>query len=656
MNRNEFSRFIAGIDLPGPGDLEELRELTALFPWFPSAHLLLLKGLRENSDIRFDSQLKTSALSVNDREVLYHYLFLPPGEAVVEPGAVPTEVVAADNAASSVETETDLTETQAENVTDLAVSREEVLMSDLAATPDEEVSADLAEMPEEVVAEIPLPAEEVTADLAEVPEEVLTADLSATPDEEVTADLAGMPEEVVAEITLPAEEMTADLVTPLQAEATDIDAPYTDVTEPVVEEASDLISMTAELATDLATPEAEVAVADFVASPADLSVADIDAPAAEVPVTDVITPQAGMIAEHTDFPSETPVDQSAPADEIISAETELQAPAVEEAPAIPTQDEPLSETEEEPAVGTEAEPVAGLTDQTEYFEDNKREIADEVSVSPEVNLTEVPGPDETGLRTREELIAEIEARLNELEQIHLQVMTPESELLAETPRLPDSEPVAETSPLPEPEVVPEFAAEPEPIQEIPEDASSEVTPEPEHISELVIESDYEPSPETEELLELIPDEPYGQEETVIQPAPYGQEHEEPASHLSSSGQVESAVQVPVQKPEVLVGQAPVPEKEEPVSQLSAADLIDRFIRISPTIERMTPGEIKPVRDLSDESTGEESSFITETLAKIYVNQGYYTKAINIYEKLSLHYPEKSAYFANRIEKIKELIK
>jgi hypothetical protein len=71
---------------------------------------------------------------------------------------------------------------------------------------------------------------------------------------------------------------------------------------------------------------------------------------------------------------------------------------------------------------------------------------------------------------------------------------------------------------------------------------------------------------------------------------------------------------------------------------------------------MTPGEDQPVRDLSEPGDEEEATFITETLAKIYVNQGYYTKAINIYQKLSLQYPEKSAYFAGRIEKIEELIK
>jgi hypothetical protein len=63
-----------------------------------------------------------------------------------------------------------------------------------------------------------------------------------------------------------------------------------------------------------------------------------------------------------------------------------------------------------------------------------------------------------------------------------------------------------------------------------------------------------------------------------------------------------------------------------------------------------------VEDLAQKFTEERGSFVTETLARIYVNQGYYSRAIDIYEKLSLKFPEKSGYFAAQIEKIKELIK
>ena len=50
----------------------------------------------------------------------------------------------------------------------------------------------------------------------------------------------------------------------------------------------------------------------------------------------------------------------------------------------------------------------------------------------------------------------------------------------------------------------------------------------------------------------------------------------------------------------------------------------------------------------------DGEIITETLAEIYAQQEIYKKATEIYEKLILLYPEKSAYFASLIEKVKNI--
>ncbi|UCG27786.1 MAG: hypothetical protein JSV24_00060 [Bacteroidales bacterium] len=88
---------------------------------------------------------------------------------------------------------------------------------------------------------------------------------------------------------------------------------------------------------------------------------------------------------------------------------------------------------------------------------------------------------------------------------------------------------------------------------------------------------------------------------------------------------------------------------------SNTQLIDKFLESDPRI--ISP--IEPEEDQEDislKSVTEDEGFITDTLAQIYVKQGYYSKAIFAYEKLSLKFPEKSSYFASQIQKIKELIK
>jgi len=58
--------------------------------------------------------------------------------------------------------------------------------------------------------------------------------------------------------------------------------------------------------------------------------------------------------------------------------------------------------------------------------------------------------------------------------------------------------------------------------------------------------------------------------------------------------------------------------------------------------------------MAQQSLEENNSLMTETLAKVYLEQGHYNKAITAYEILSLKYPQKSGLFADQIKAIKQI--
>jgi hypothetical protein len=89
-----------------------------------------------------------------------------------------------------------------------------------------------------------------------------------------------------------------------------------------------------------------------------------------------------------------------------------------------------------------------------------------------------------------------------------------------------------------------------------------------------------------------------------------------------------------------------PEKQKKI------DIIDKFIEANPKIASVKE-TTKPPANIS-KSVEEPTHLMTETLAKVYLEQKKYSKAIQAYEILILKYPEKSSFFADRINEIKNL--
>jgi hypothetical protein len=92
--------------------------------------------------------------------------------------------------------------------------------------------------------------------------------------------------------------------------------------------------------------------------------------------------------------------------------------------------------------------------------------------------------------------------------------------------------------------------------------------------------------------------------------------------------------------------------QETTSEIAVKmDLIDKFIETNPKIVPAKENIPLPSYITKSEDT---SYLMTETLAKIYLEQKKYSKAIQAYEILILKYPEKSSLFADRILDIKDL--
>ncbi|WP_423819902.1 hypothetical protein V5739_05100 [Salinimicrobium sp. TIG7-5_MAKvit] len=81
------------------------------------------------------------------------------------------------------------------------------------------------------------------------------------------------------------------------------------------------------------------------------------------------------------------------------------------------------------------------------------------------------------------------------------------------------------------------------------------------------------------------------------------------------------------------------------------ELIEEFISKNP---RITPSKTAKKVNLAEDSLAAPEALMTETLARVYLEQKNYKKAIQAYKILILKNPEKSGFFADQIRAIEKL--
>ncbi|NBR82386.1 MAG: hypothetical protein EBT52_01530 [Flavobacteriia bacterium] len=169
-----------------------------------------------------------------------------------------------------------------------------------------------------------------------------------------------------------------------------------------------------------------------------------------------------------------------------------------------------------------------------------------------------------------------------------------------------------------------------------EDPPSEKKPERQEAEETIVpqveaKAEDQPSGTSSEKSKAV-------EEEAIQP-----EHTKPASE--DSGQAKNDKQADT-------GSSSFSDwrKKEQI------ELVDQFLKEPPRFQPKKEKTAEQTPNIASESVQERSEFMTETLAKLYIEQGHVEKAIEAYDILRLRFPEKSSFFAGRIRALKQQLK
>ena len=109
-----------------------------------------------------------------------------------------------------------------------------------------------------------------------------------------------------------------------------------------------------------------------------------------------------------------------------------------------------------------------------------------------------------------------------------------------------------------------------------------------------------------------------------------------------------------QDPEMKLSEEVKKKSVEPALPKKSDEIIERFIKEEPIIQAPSAQNLNN-ENMARQSAEDNYVLVTETLANIYIDQSLYLKAIEVFKKLILKYPEKKSYFATRIQELEKNI-
>jgi hypothetical protein len=372
--------------------------------------------------------------------------------------------------------------------------------------------------------------------------------------------------------------------------------------------------------------------------------------AAPVPETAAATdtvssPAIGDVAEQP-ITSGQPVDTSAAADAVVEADTPTSA---ESTPAV-QEGTPAAAAVPEVASAVAIAEISQLVDENNTAAVNAVSITEEALAPPAVAAVETTAPVETGELTDAVPVAA------------------EEQIAAAIPAEPIAEPVS--AGVTEPDTTPDVTTATEATVQ-----QEQAAPVQEQIPAELLVAEEEQLPLVEDTFAATPPAVPAAETTITPAAPVAAPAEQPQPVEDEAG---AAAQTPANleiKGAIDLGE-PIFESYHTIDyfasqgiKLQQEDFKDRlgkqlksFTEWLRSMKRIGPMETstsldeitnKSIQRIAEHSV-EEKEVLTEAMAEVWVKQGHIPKAIQVYEKLSLLNPSKSAYFAGRIQQLKAL--